>query len=385
MRKLLFIFLVGLVNICQAKDLSPQSIVSIITCDPGQELYSIYGHSAIRIQDPLNDLDLVYNYGTFDFDTPNFYWKFASGKLHYYLSASRFERFITTYQREERSVREQILFVDLAERQKLLDALEENRKEENKFYKYDFFYDNCSSRILEILQANLGKENLVFECKSCNNQTFRELIDLYALDKPWIDCGLDVLLGIPTDAKIDSSHITFLPDYLSEVMEEISYKGKDFVSDPQVVYQANEVEIEETVITPFITFWVLFLALGGLLFYLYSQKGKLYHLDTALFIIYGLFGFFPTFLQTMTDHQATYLNLNLLWFNPLMLAIPFVSMKTKVGRLFLLINLTLIAFGILEFIFPGFQGFNFDLFPLSLLIGVVSFFNFDLKLKSQQK
>ncbi|MBT8294635.1 MAG: DUF4105 domain-containing protein, partial [Eudoraea sp.] len=156
--------------------LSDDAQISIITCDAGQDLYSSFGHSAFRVQDSANGINWVYNYGTFDFNTPNFYYKFAKGKLLYSLSVSTFSDFLFTYELENRWVKEQILKLNPQERNNLFRFLENNRKPENRDYKYDFLFDNCATKLPQILKKVLGN-NLEYHGEHLKNHlTFRDLI-----------------------------------------------------------------------------------------------------------------------------------------------------------------------------------------------------------------
>ena len=130
--------------------LSPSAQVSIITCAPGDELYSIFGHSAIRVNDSINQIDLVFNYGTFDFDTPNFYLKFMRGKLNYMLSMAPYDRFLFEYVYYKRSVWEQVLDLSEVEKNNLFQALIINAEPEHRNYHYHFFFDNCATRIRDM-------------------------------------------------------------------------------------------------------------------------------------------------------------------------------------------------------------------------------------------
>lgn len=159
MKKLLFIFLLvtNLTVFGQKLELSPEANISIITCGPGDQVYSHFGHSAIRVKDSSLGIDVVYNYGTFDFTTPNFTLKFARGKLNYTLARQNFRYFLLSYQEEKRWVKEQVLNIDLDEKQKLFSFLETNYLPQNRDYKYDFFYNNCATKIWDVLKTSYGK------------------------------------------------------------------------------------------------------------------------------------------------------------------------------------------------------------------------------------
>ena len=158
---LLCLFPIWTIGISQQIQLTDQAQISVLTCGTGDQLYSSFGHSAFRVQDPNHGIDIVYNYGTFDFDTPNFYLKFAGGKLLYSLSRQHFANFLYTYQLENRWVKEQLLDLKTDDKNKLFGFLEENYKPENRYYQYDFIYENCSTKIPEVLRGVLGN-SLVF-------------------------------------------------------------------------------------------------------------------------------------------------------------------------------------------------------------------------------
>ncbi len=170
--------------------------ISLLTCSPGEELYSTFGHSAIRITDSVSHTDIVYNYGTFNFDEPGFYTKFIRGKLSFYLSTDDFNSFLYSYQQENRGVIEQVLNLTCTEKYNMLMLLQANLMGQNKFYKYDFTFDNCTTRLRDLLEktsdspVHFGK---ILETKS----SFRDLIHKYLdyNDKQWSKLGIDILLG----------------------------------------------------------------------------------------------------------------------------------------------------------------------------------------------
>ncbi len=136
--------------------LSDQARVSVITCGPGDQIYSVFGHTALRIVDPMHRIDRVYNYGTFDFNTPNFYLKFARGDLAYFLSVTSFDQFVYAYQLENRSLSEQVLRLNGAQVQALYNRVEANLRPDQMYYRYQFFADNCTTRIYDLLAQSLG-------------------------------------------------------------------------------------------------------------------------------------------------------------------------------------------------------------------------------------
>ena len=157
--RFLFVFLFALIQgFSQTPRLSEAAQISVLTCGAGQELYTAFGHSAFRVQDPIQEIDVVYNYGTFDFRAPNFYTNFARGRLIYTLSRQRFENFLYEYEYEKRWVKEQILDLDQQQKNALIVFLENNYLPENRDYRYDFLYDNCSTKLPDVLSQILGNQ-----------------------------------------------------------------------------------------------------------------------------------------------------------------------------------------------------------------------------------
>ena len=154
----LFLFFLNIPSEAQVTTLSEAAEISIITIGPGKNLYDKFGHSAFRVKDEANGIDWAYNYGTYDFNTPNFYTKFAQGKLNYNLSVAYFEAFYQNYVQENRWVKEQVLNLSSTEKNELFQYLQNNATPENRGYLYDFFFDNCATRIRDVLKAVLGEE-----------------------------------------------------------------------------------------------------------------------------------------------------------------------------------------------------------------------------------
>ena len=194
--------------------------ISLLTCTPGEELYSTFGHSAIRIIDSNNVTDYVYNFGCFNFDDDDFYFKFIRGRLLYFVNVERTDEFIAAYHESNRNITEQTLSLTFNEKKEIQKALNENLKEENKFYKYDFFYDNCTTRVRDIL-SKYKSPSPEFPYVMPSGTTFRQAIHVY-LDnnqQDWSKLGIDILLGQPTDKIMAASEQEFLPDNLLAALD----------------------------------------------------------------------------------------------------------------------------------------------------------------------
>lgn len=218
-----FFFLIILLFVQQLNSFAQDSSrirISLLTCTPGDELYSIFGHSALRVTDSNSVTDIVYNYGTFNFDDKGFYLKFIRGQLLYYMSIVSFEDFKYTYQVTNRGMTEQVLNLSAQEKISIQHALNENLKEENKYYKYDFFLDNCTTRLRDLIVKS-KTPSPVLPAVMPENTRFRQAIYQY-LDKGkqyWSKLGIDILLGAPTDAVMTTSQQQFLPDNLMKALD----------------------------------------------------------------------------------------------------------------------------------------------------------------------
>ena len=246
-------------------------IISVLTCTPGEELYSTFGHSAIRIRkDELTNtpIDVIYNYGTFDGFQENFVLKFARGKLEYSLSVESFQDFNSAYRQENRGVTEQTLDLTSEQKRNLFILLAENSAPENRNYKYDFFYDNCATRIEQILRKALG-EGFVIKDTYAGKNSFRDAIDLYLTRHPWGDYGIDLALGLPCDKKMEYGHSMFLPDSVFARMAEATLDGKPLVANTEEILMAEPSEYEDIFFTPLQVniIWLVLCVVAGIIFF----------------------------------------------------------------------------------------------------------------------
>ena len=313
--------------------LSPDAKVSLITVGPGTELYSGFGHSVMWITDPMQGIDRAYNYGTFSFETGNFYVKFLRGTLPYSLSVSPLQLQADYWISENRSIKEEILNLSPSQKQKLYEFLETNYLPENRLYQYKFFYDNCSTRLAVALKAACG-DSLKFPGYTHEKRSFRQWIDKYAYEQnPWADFGMDLAIGSPSDEIATSEQATFLPDNLSTAFRDskVQIDGRllPLVASSRAIFTASPVAGSKWP-TPMISFWVL-AALTLSFTYWQIKKEKVdFTLDKILFSICGVMGWFILLLWFGTNHGVTSFNYDILWAFPLWLPlILFISSKQK--------------------------------------------------------
>ena len=352
--------------------------ISLLTCAPGEELYSTFGHSALRVVDSTNRTDIVYNYGTFNFGDDGFYIKFVRGKLMYYISEEPFEDnatsygFKTQYQFENRKMTEQVLDLSAQEKTSIIRALNENLKEENKFYQYDFFLDNCTTRLRDLIVKNKQPYPQLPAVMPVNYR-FRQAIHQY-LDqnkKYWSKLGIDILLGAKCDGVMTTSQQQFLPDNLMYALD--STKNTKIVLSSASVYETSPEVTKSDWFTPMVFFSMLFFAFM-LISFIPNKRVQLVlvGLDGLLFFFTGLLGILLIFMWFGTDHSMTKNNYNLLWAWPTHLIISFfINSRKAFAKKYFLITAVGSALVLLSWFFLP-QQMNNALIPLVLLIIVRS-------------
>lgn len=355
--------------------LSQYANVSLLYCEPGSELYTSFGHSAIRINDPLLDLDLIYNYGIFDFYAPGFYTNFVNGRLTYSLGRQYFSDFIFEYEIQERGVVEQVLNLNSNEKNVLLNFLEKNYLPENRDYSYDFLFDNCATKIRDILEYKVLFPRIVVMNNHLSiDKTFRSLISESLSANTWSLFGINLVLASPIDKKIQSRDAQFLPKYLYKQMKNYSVDGSPIVtSETQIIpSKVNKKTKQELYKTP--AFWsVLFFTITLILslFNLFGGELKLVAFDNTIFLITGILSLLIGYLWLISEHQTMNQNYNLLWASPLSFAFLWHSLKKQhktTPKLATLYFLCLLATPIIHLI--GLQKLDLLFFPIIAALAI---------------
>ncbi len=312
---LLFTCIAGLTSASQPYhhgQLSPQAKVSMLTASAGPDLYAVFGHSALWVYDPANGIDEVYNWGTFDFDTPNFYPLFIRGRLLYMLTVTPLNSFLYSYMIDGRSVHEQVLNLTPAEKQDIYEFLKINRQPENIHYFYDFFYDNCATRVRDLVDNHLdidwGPDPHPHEERS-----FRQMLKPRVQHIPWISFGIDMLLGLPSDKIATPWHYMFLPDEMAIAFQQARHNdGRMLVSGYNELLPLAYEKARPFPVTPTMVFWALFVV--GALSLLKPRLARIF--DKIYFTLLGIAGIMLFYLWFVSDHHATAQNLSLLWALP---------------------------------------------------------------------
>ncbi|MCW5910170.1 MAG: DUF4105 domain-containing protein [Cyclobacteriaceae bacterium] len=305
----------------QELSLSGQAEISIITCGPDpNEVYSAFGHSAVRIIDPANGIDYAFNYGVFDFDQPNFYLNFARGRNYYMLAVYKYENFEWAYKRDGRFIHEQVLQLTPAQRDRIYNFLMWNAQPENRTYRYDYYHDNCATRIRDVVISQLGEDLIIDSTFLKPEHSFRQKTGEYLEHLPWGDLGIDICLGLPIDRTMYASEYMFLPDYLESFVDHMKIK-----SDSSIVPLVKEkragntqtAEARDSLIHPWVAFGALLILTLLISFYDWKRKNLSRWFDVVLFGIVGLIGILLFTLWLFTDHHDAAKNFNLLWAMPL--------------------------------------------------------------------
>lgn len=290
--------------------------ISLLTATPGEELYSTFGHSALRITDTVSNTDIVYNYGTFNFDEPNFYLKFVRGKLPFYLSTDNFDNFMAEYRYENRGVTEQVLNLTCAEKANIQMLLMVNMMGNNRGYKYDFTFDNCTTRLRDLIEK-ASDSTVRFGQVLYTKATFRNLIYEYLNknDKQWSKLGIDILLGSRMDVTATPYQVMFLPEYLMKTLDSSTISGRQLILEKHLLIRQNhDGETKDNLTHPFFLFVCLFVIIAFLSFSKNKSTQKiLASFDGFLFFLTGLLGILVLFMWFGTDHFMCRDNLNILW------------------------------------------------------------------------
>ena len=309
----LFFLFVSVLSFSQNSTLSKNSKVSIFTCGRGNELYTTFGHTAIRIKDKGINLDVVYNYGAFDFNTANFYLKFVKGDLQYFINATSYEEFIYEYQMEKREVVEQTLNFSLPQKQELFELLNTSLFSEERNYTYKFIDRNCTTMVVEKINKMLGKH--LIQKVDDKTITYRELLYPYFENHFYYKLGINIIFGAKTDAKAEK---LFLPSELMHSLNKAQINGKPVVTKTETIVVGEELESGFSFLNS-----IYFIALLLLILVIANNK-KVF--ITYLFLT-GILGLFLSLVGLYSLHKEVLWNYNALLFNPLFLILPLLRGK----------------------------------------------------------
>lgn len=379
--------------------------VSLITCGPGVEVYNQFGHTAIRMKNDFRNIDLIYNYGIFSFNTPNFALRFTLGQTDYLLGIQSYQDFVDWYAYCHRDVREQVLNLSVDEKNILIGLLNENYKPQNRVYRYNFFYDNCATRPRDLIEKCLQREIKYKEdmLSTDTGKSFRSIVHEYTTYNAWSQFGIDLCLGSEADKPISRRMMMFIPLYLemffasamtvpdmetdilrqSPIGEQNS-KAKPLVAESRelvVIPEADKMR-QDTPFTPFRCATFLFIVTTVLTIYEIRSRKSMWGFDLILFATVGVAGCLLAFLASFSEHPTVSPNYLLFLFHPLHLfLLPWFIRKVRKmqrSRYLMALTIELTLFIILWAIIP--QRFPLAVFPLALCLLVRSASNWLLSL-----
>ena len=352
--------------------------ISLLTSSPYEgEVFTVYGHAALHVKDATRKLDVVFNYGIFDFSQPNFIYRFAKGKTDYMLGACRYSDYIIEYQMRGSSITEQVLNLSQDEAQHIWRALQNNYEPQNRTYRYNFFFDNCATRPIRLIEENV--KGHVSYLWSPEKRTFRDMINQCTRNHPWLTFGCDLALGSPTDRFATAHEMMFLPEDMKEAVSTaviIADDGKErpLVKDTMVLPITVGDDVRQDWLTPLLCAYIICILTLILTVYEYFGKSDYRWLDCFLFTMAGIGGCILFFLSFFSEHPCTSPNWNMLWIQPLQLCVLFFTLVKKWRKAVFYYHF--INFAALMVILLGWnllpQSFNYAVIPLIIALGLRS-------------
>ncbi|RLD27374.1 MAG: hypothetical protein DRI75_09695 [Bacteroidetes bacterium] len=317
MKKLLFIiFFLSFVFLnAQQQKLSDKAEISVLTIAPGLSLNDAFGHNGFRIKDETIGIDIIYGYGEYDFNAPNFYLNFARGKLNYLISKASASRIFKWYSYQNRTIKEQVLNLTLSEKQELYNFLQNNYQPENRRYLYDFFYDNCATKIRDVI-STISEDDINFNApKGFKQKTFRQLIHDHVDRNSWGGFGIDLALGSVIDKKATAEEHMFLPYYIHVFFESATINtSRPLVKQTTVLFESiKKPKSNNFATSPLFAFGVIGLLILLVTIFDYKKNKRSLWLDVTIFAFTGIVGIIVLLLWFATNHSATAQNYNLLW------------------------------------------------------------------------
>ena len=377
----LFLFIFSIYSPLKAQvNLSIYSEVSIVTAGPGTELYEAFGHSAIRIKDPVLNFDIIYNYGMFDFNQPNFLLNFAKGNMIYSLARYDFKYFLASYKRDKRWLKQQVLDLTQKEKQAYFSFLEQNAAPKNRDYLYDPYFNNCATKLRDITKNILGSKVTFNDSQIEKDLTFRNLTNKEIHWNSWGTFGLNLIAGIKLDKKVTSEESMYLPDYAYELFKNASLQDKNenksLIKREDELLIFNEIKPTSSFLSPFLIFSILSLVGLFITYKDVKNKRRTKTVDFLIFFTTGIIGCILIFLWFFSTHSTAPNNFNILWAFAPNLVIAFFFLKNSVNnwikKYLLILSIFLLIIPILWVI--GVQEFPIIITPILIFIFIRYYF-----------
>lgn len=384
MKRFLYIF-ITFFSVLSLRAQTDSLTVSLLTCGPGQEVYNLFGHSAIRVKNEATGVDYVFNYGIFSFNTPNFVLRFTLGQTDYQLGVQYYDDFVYNYEMQGRFVHEQLLNLNADEKLKLAMLLEENYLPENRMYRYNYFYDNCSTRPRDMIEKAVNGTVVYQEEMDTpiEGLTYRGLVHDYTKRKAWSRFGIDLLLGSEADKPISRRASMFIPFLLEQYFstaqkEDLQQRSSGLVEETHTIIPQDESDWPSpTPFTPMRVFLLLFIVVAALTIWGIRHQKSLWGLDLLLFAAAGIAGCIIAFMVAFSEHPAVSPNYLLFVFHPLhLLCLPWILKKVKKLQRsqYMVLNAVILTLFIIFWVLIP-QKFPIEVLPLASVLLVRSISN----------
>lgn len=329
-----FLFLLCVTIVFSQKNIPNNTQISVLTIGPGNNLNDAFGHSGIRLKTSYSDI--VYDFGRYNFEDPNFYLNFARGKLNYLQGKANYDNLVNFYKQQNRSIKEQILNLSAEEKQSVYTFLETNYAKNQGAYLYDFFYDNCATKIRDVIE-NATNGNIDYQLPdNYEDKTFRTLIQDELHPNTWGSLGIDIALGAIIDRTATPREHMFLPKNIHAFYSEATINNRQLVSNSKTIINSDTKFKNGTfLLSPIFVLSLIAILIIYITFNDHKKQRRTKGLDACIQLILGVIGILLTLLWFGTDHTATGYNYNLLWAFPLSLVMVIQAYKAKPKKWFI--------------------------------------------------
>ena len=329
-----FLFLLCVTVAFSQKNIPNNTQISVLTIGPGNNLNDAFGHSGIRLKTSYSDI--VYDFGRYNFEDPNFYLNFARGKLNYLQGKANYNNLVNFYKQQNRSIKEQILNLSAEEKQSVYKFLETNYAKNQGAYLYDFFYDNCATKIRDVIE-NATNGNIDYQLPdNYEDKTFRTLIQDELHPNTWGSLGIDIALGAIIDRTATPREHMFLPKNIHAFYSKATINNRQLVSNSKTIINSDTKFKNGTfLLSPIFVLSLIAILIIYITFNDHKKQRRTKGLDAFIQLILGVIGILLTLLWFGTDHTATGYNYNLLWAFPLSLVMVIQAYKAKPKKWFI--------------------------------------------------
>ena len=328
------LFLLCITVAFSQKNIPNNTQISVLTIGPGNNLNDAFGHSGIRLKTSYSDI--VYDFGRYNFEAPNFYLNFARGKLNYLQGKANYNNLVNFYKQQNRSIKEQILNLSAEEKQSVYTFLETNYAKNQGAYLYDFFYDNCATKIRDVIE-NATNGNIDYQLPgNYEDKTFRTLIQDELHPNAWGSLGIDIALGAIIDRTATPREHMFLPKNIHAFYSKATINNRQLVSNSKTIINSDTKFKNGTfLLSPIFVLSLIAILIIYITFNDHKKQRRTKGLDAFIQLILGIIGILLTLLWFGTDHTATGYNYNLLWAFPLSLVMVIQAYKAKPKKWFI--------------------------------------------------